>query len=52
MGKLDSYVNSNEIRTFPHTTLKKKNKSSLTKILNLRSKIIKLLEKNKQNTLT
>ena len=40
LGKLDSHMKSNKIRTYPHTI----HKNKIAKDLNIRHDIIKLLE--------
>ena len=40
LGKLDSHMKSNKIRTYPHTI----HKNKISKDLNIRHEIIKLLE--------
>ena len=49
LGKLDSYMQKNAIRTFSNTT--HKNKLECIKDLNVRPDTIKLLEGNKGRTL-
>ena len=44
LGKLDSYMSKNEIRTLPNT--RRKNKLKMVKGLNVRGDTIKLLEEN------
>jgi len=50
LGKLDSYVLKNEIRTLPNTIYKIKSK--WIKGLNVRPETIKLRGKHRENTMT